>query len=240
MSAETPPARSKTLPLPPKQRASIPTLACSHPAWLSSSEAVCDPETSKRYPCTRVAPAVTTFADRRARNRPAGGATSAAAGRVVCHERDGPPPPSHMTASATPARMRSSRSKYPNGGGGEGPTAGRLPDGQSRPTSWPRRSRRGSSGRFTRATAAVVRETLACFRRPCRGPTLRRKTARPGPSPAGKWMLSGSRGIARTATTSRRNLSPPGAAQITTVNDAYDEYDPCWNGDRTLPGAVAR
>ena len=91
----------------------------------------------------------------------------------VCHERDGPPPTSHMTASATPARMRSSRSKYPNGGGGEGPTAGRLPDGQSRPTSWPRRSRRGSSGRFTRATAAVVRETLACFRRPCRGRTLR-------------------------------------------------------------------
>lgn len=54
---------------------------------------------------------------------------------------------------------------------------------------------KASSGRSTPTTATAARETASWFNRPLRGRTLRRKTARPDPSPAGEWMNSGSEGL---------------------------------------------
>ena len=47
------------------------------------------------------------------------------------------------------------------------------------------------------------------FQTPLPGGTPRRKTARPGPSPAGEWMICGSGGLARTSTTSLGTASGP-------------------------------
>jgi hypothetical protein len=50
---------------------------------------------------------------------------------------------------------------------------------------------------------------------PLRWGTRRRKTARPGPSPASEWMMSGSRGIARTSRTLRTANIPSSKAPST-------------------------
>jgi hypothetical protein len=60
-----------------------------------------------------------------------------------------------------------------------------------------------------RVDGAAVRGTHQHFKRPSRGVTPRGKTARPGPSPAGEWMICGSRGIARTSRTSFRTATRP-------------------------------
>jgi hypothetical protein len=54
------------------------------------------------------------------------------------------------------------------------------------------------------------------------GGTPRRKTALPGPSPAGEWMLCGSVAIARTSRTSLRTATsrPQSPGLITEQNDA--------------------
>src|SRR5215467_8393954 len=79
------------------------------------------------------------------------------------------------------------------GRGAEGRLAGHLAslNVNQRPSLSEKPGFRVSSGRFTRITGAVARETCPGFQRRLRQGTPRRNTARPGPCPAGEWMLSG-------------------------------------------------
>jgi len=91
---------------------------------------------------------------------------------------------------------------------------------------------RASSCQLARATGAAARKTRPCFQRRLRQGTPRRKTARPGPSPAGEWMLCGSE-------ESHEHQEPPGERQGEVLQDPASQRAERRLG-RVLPSATWR